>query len=78
MSSVRGERALVLALIGLLTVGSRLPSGAAAAGAAFAGVAGIALLVWHAAAQPNLADLVRTFVPVLTDVVIFAIVVTLV
>jgi membrane protease YdiL (CAAX protease family) len=145
MSSVRGERALVLTLIGLLTVGSLFPIGAAAAAtgvaavgvtgiawkrraaaassvgllfitalvlslagvgpqqvtfalafavyfavlsrvawlrpagrwltagrmdgkllaaaAVFAAVAGIALLGWQLAAQPHLADLVRTFVP---------------
>jgi membrane protease YdiL (CAAX protease family) len=145
MAGVRGERALVLALIGLLTVGSLLPIGAAAAavgvvavavtgvawkrrapaassvgllfitglvlslvgvgpqqvtfvlafavyfavlgrvpwlrtagrwltagridrtvlaaGAAFAAASGLALLLWHAAARPNLQDLVSTYVP---------------
>lgn len=34
-----------------------------APGVAFAGVSGVALLGWYAIARPDLADLVRTFIP---------------
>ena len=34
-----------------------------ALGAAFAAVSGVALLAWYASARPDLADLVRSFIP---------------
>ena len=34
-----------------------------ALGTAFAAISGLTLLAWYVAARPNLADLVRTFVP---------------
>jgi hypothetical protein len=45
-----------------LTVG-RLDGRMIAMGVAFAGVSGATLLLWYVTARPDLADLVRRFIP---------------